>query len=158
MHSAVLSISVPSLRDGREVVLLAEQEAHDTGFGFLDAEHLLVAAVTLCSGIPRFREVLVTDGLLPDRVRVAVQAFVGAGSAAPEEQDRVVCTPAATRVLARARQIAGPAERVRPHHVVLAALDGVDDPLMGAAHEVVDALGADPRRFRRALRRAARRS
>ena len=41
--------------------------------------------------------------------------------------------------------------------LVLAVLDGVDDPFMGAAHDVLERLGVEPRRFRRALRRAARR-
>jgi len=61
-------------------------------------------------------------------------------------------------VLARAATIAGRSERIRPPHVVLAVLDAVDDPLAGSAHDVLDALGVDPRRFRRDLRRAVRRA
>jgi hypothetical protein len=157
MQIATLSVALPTLRHGREIVLLAEQESLETGFGFLDAEHLLVAAVTLCSGMPRFFDVLDAHGVTPDRVRTASSAFVGAGAPGPVSPDRVTCTPAAARVLARAAQLAGPAERVRPHHVLLAVLDGIDDPFTGAAHDVLDGLGVDPRRFRRALRRAARR-
>ncbi|OII06884.1 Clp protease N-terminal domain-containing protein [Curtobacterium sp. MCBA15_008] len=156
MQIATLSVPVPTLRHGREIVLLAEQESRETGFGFLDAEHLLLAAVTLCSGMPRFRQVIETHGVTPDRVRAASNAFVGARSATPYAPDRVACTPAAARVLARAAQLADPAARVRPHHVVLAVLDGIDDPFMGAAHDVLEQLGVEPRRFRRAVRRAAR--
>ncbi|WIB77683.1 Clp protease N-terminal domain-containing protein [Curtobacterium sp. MCPF17_002] len=156
MQTASLSVPVPTLRHGREIVLLAEQESRETGFGFLDAEHLLLAAVTLCNGMPRFRQVLETHGVTPERVRVASSVFVGARTAAPHAADQVACTPAAARVLARAARLAGPAGRVRPHHVVLAVLDGIDDPFTGAAHDVLDQLGVDPRRFRRALRRAVR--
>ena len=156
MQTAVLSVPVPTLRHGREIVLLAEQESRETGFGFLDAEHLLLAAVTLCGGMPRFDQALDAHGVTPDRVRTASSAFVGAGSTGPVSADRVTCTPAAARVLARAAQLAGPAARVRPHHVLLAVLDGIDDPFTGAAHDVLEQLGVDARRFRRALRRAAR--
>jgi len=156
MQTAALSVPVPTLRHGREIVLLAEQESRETGFGFLDAEHLLLAAVTLCGGMPRFRQALDAHGVTPDRVRTASSAFVGAGSTGPVSADRVTCTPAAARVLARAAQLAGPAARVRPHHVLLAVLDGIDDPFTGAAHDVLEQLGVDARRFRRALRRAAR--
>ena len=159
MQTAALSVAVPTLRHGREIVLLAEHESQDSGFGFVDAEHLLVAAVVLCAGIPRLASVLDAHGVTPARVRESIRVFVGAGSVPyPSEPDRVVCTPAGARVLARAAQIAGPAERVRPHHVVLAVLDGIDDPLMGAANDVLERLGVEPRRFRRAIRRAARRS
>jgi len=157
MQIAMLSVPVPTLRHGREIVLLAEQESRETGFGFLDAEHLLLAAVTLCSGMPRFAEVLQAHGVSPDRVRRASSVFVGAGAPCPESDDRIACTPAAARILARAAQLAGPVERVRPHHVLLAILDGVDDPFAGSAHDVLERLGVEPRRFRRALRRAARR-
>ncbi|WP_092092119.1 Clp protease N-terminal domain-containing protein [Curtobacterium sp. UNCCL20] len=156
MQTAALSVPVPTLRHGREIVLLAEQESRETGFGFLDAEHLLIAAVTLCGGMPRFDQALDAHGVTPDRVRTASSAFVGAGSTGPVSADRVTCTPAAARVLARAAQLAGPAARVRPHHVLLAVLDGIDDPFTGAAHDVLEQLGVDARRFRRALRRAAR--
>ncbi|WP_186322101.1 Clp protease N-terminal domain-containing protein [Curtobacterium pusillum] len=157
MQTAALSVAMPTLRHGREIVLLAEQESRETGYGFLDAEHLLLAAVTLCSGMPRFRDVLEAHGVSPERIRTASSVFIGAGAVCPDVTDRVTCTPAAARILARAAQIAGPLERVRPHHVVLAVLDGVDDPFMGAAHDVLERLGVEPRRFRRALRRAARR-
>jgi len=158
MQTAALSVAVPTLRLGREIVLLAEQESRETGFGFLDAEHLLLAAVTLCDGMPRFRQVLDDHGITPERVRGAGSVFVGAGALGPEVADRVTCTPAAARVLARAAQVAGPLDRVRPHHVLLAVLDGVDDPFMGSAHDVLERLGVEPRRFRRALRRAGRRA
>ncbi|MCA5923127.1 Clp protease N-terminal domain-containing protein [Curtobacterium oceanosedimentum] len=158
MQTAHLSVALPSVRHGREIVLLADLESHESGFGFVDAEHLLLAAVTLCAGMPRFRPVLDAHGVTPDGVRAGIRAFVGAHRPCPGEHDRVACTPAAARVLARAATIAGPLERVRPVHVVLAVLDGVDDPFMGSAHDVLDALGVDPRRFRRALRRAARRA
>ncbi|OIH92363.1 Clp protease N-terminal domain-containing protein [Curtobacterium sp. MCBA15_001] len=148
---------MPTVQHGREVVLLAEHESRDSGFGFVDAEHLLVAAVLLCSGMPRLRDVLERHGVTTARVREAIRVFVGAGVPPyPGHEDRVTCTPAGARVLARSAQIAGPHERVRPHHVLLAVLDGVDDPLMGAAHDVLDRLDVEPRRFRRALRRAAR--
>ncbi|TDN44177.1 ClpA/ClpB-like protein [Curtobacterium flaccumfaciens] len=156
MQIATLSVPVPTLRHGREIVLLAEQESRQTGFGFLDAEHLLLAAVTLCAGMPRFRPVLDAHGVSPARVRAASSAFVGARGATPQEPDRIACTPAAARVLARAAQLSGADGRVRPHHVVLAVLDGIDDPFTGAAHDVLEHLGVEPRRFRRAVRRAAR--
>ncbi len=158
MQIAHLSVALPAARHGREIVLLADLEAHETGFGFVDAEHLLLAAVTLCSGMPRFRPVLAAHGVTPETVRRGITAFVGARTPCPGEHDRVACTPAAARVLARAAVLAGPFDRVRPAHVVLAVLDGVDDPFMGSAHDVLEALGVDPRRFRRALRRAVRRS
>jgi len=159
MHTATLSISVPVLRHGREIVLLAEHESRESGFGFVDAEHLLVAATVLCSGIPRFRDVLDHHGVTPERLRDAIRVFVGAGTAPyPSEAGTIICTPAGARILARAAQVAGANERVRPHHVLLAVLDGVDDPFMGAAHDVLERLGVDPRRFRRALLRAARRA
>jgi hypothetical protein len=140
-------------------VLLAEHESQDSGFGFVDAEHLLVAAVVLCEAQPRVAAVLKARGVTSARVRESIRVFVGAGSVPyPTEADRVVCTPAGARVLARAAQIAGPDERVRPHHVVLAVLDGIDDPLMGAATDVLERLGVEPRRLRRSVRRAARRS
>jgi hypothetical protein len=157
MQTAALSVAMPTLRHGRKIVLLAEQESRETGYGFLDAEHLLLAAVTLCSGMPRFRDVLEAHGVSPERIRTASSVFIGAGAVCPDATDRVTCTPAAARILARAAQIAGPLERIRPHHVVLAVLDGVDDPFMGAANDVLERLGVEPRRFRRAMRRAARR-
>jgi hypothetical protein len=158
MQPAHLSVALPSIRQGREIVLLADLEAHESGFGFVDAEHLLLAAVTLCAGMPRFRSVLEAHGVSAVAVRAEIRAFVGARASCPGEHDRVACAPAAARVLARAAGFAGRTERIRPAHVVLAVLDGVDDPLMGSAHDVLDALGVDPRRFRRDLRRAVRRS
>ncbi|MGY2898225.1 hypothetical protein ACVKXF_000848 [Curtobacterium sp. PvP017] len=158
MQIAQLSVALPTVRQGREIVLLADLESHETGFGFVDAEHLLLAAVTLCSGMPRLRSALDAHGVSPEAVRAEISVFVGARASCPDEHDRVACTPAAARVLARAAVLAGPAERVRPVHVLLAVLDGVDDPFMGSAHDVLDALGVEPRRFRRALRRAARRA
>ncbi|EYT66516.1 hypothetical protein H489_0102935 [Curtobacterium flaccumfaciens UCD-AKU] len=161
MQTAQLSVALPSVRHGREIVLLADLESHESGFGFVDAEHLLLAAVTLCAGMPRFRPVLDAHRVSPDAVRASIRAFVGAHTTCPGEHDRVACTPAAMRVLARAATIAGRSERIRPPHVVLAA---VDDPLAGSAHDVLDALdaldalGVDPRRFRRDLRRAVRRA
>jgi|GEM_PF-1832334 len=159
MQTAALSVAVTDLRHGREIVLLAEHESRQSGFGFVDAEHLLVASVVLCSGMPRFSDVLRRHGVTADVLRDAIRVFVGAGTEPyPTEADRITCTPAGARLLAHASQIAGPHERVRPHHVLLAVLDGMDDPFMGAAHDVLDQVGVDPRRFRRALRRAARRS
>ncbi|MBT2502372.1 Clp protease N-terminal domain-containing protein [Curtobacterium sp. ISL-83] len=175
MPAAPLAVALPSLRSGREITLLAEQESRESGYGFLDAEHLLVAAVVLCSGIPRLREVLVAHGVTPAAVRPAVSAFVGAGAGAgmragagtgagagpgaadPEQREPVACSPAAARVLARAAQLVGPGDRLRPDHVLLAVLDGVDDPLMGSAHDVLETVGVDVRRLRQALRRAGRR-
>jgi hypothetical protein len=158
MQTAQLSVALPSVRHGREIVLLADLESHESGFGFVDAEHLLLAAVTLCAGMPRFRPVLDAHRISPDTVRSGIRAFVGAHTTCPGEHDRVACTPAAMRVLARAATIAGRSERIRPPHVVLAVLDSVDDPLAGSAHDLLDALGVDARRFRRDLRRAVRRA
>lgn len=157
MQTAVLSVAVPEVRRGREVALLAEHEARAIGYGFVDAEHLLLAAVALCAGMPRFGAVLADHGLSVDAVRCAARAIVGPPPG-DRHEDRISCTPAVARILAHAAQIAGPHERVRPHHVLLAVLDGVDDPLLGGAHEVLEAVGADPRRLRRALRRAGRRA
>jgi hypothetical protein len=159
MQPAHLSIAVPTSQHGREIVLLAEHESRESGFGFVDAEHLLVAAVVLCGGMPRFRDVLERHAVTADGLRESIRVFVGAGVVPyPTEAEHITCTPAGARVLARAAQLAGPHERVRPHHVLLAVLDGVDDPFMGAAHDVLERLGVEPRRFRRTLRRAARRS
>ncbi|MFJ3384572.1 MULTISPECIES: Clp protease N-terminal domain-containing protein [unclassified Curtobacterium] len=159
MQPDTLSIAVPVIQHGREIVLLAQHESRESGFGFVDAEHLLVAAVVLCGGMPRFRRLLDPHGVTPGRLRDAIRVFVGAGTAPyPSDPDAVTCTPAGARILARSAQVAGPGERVRPHHVLMAVLDGVDDPFMGAAHDVLDRLDVDPRRFRRALMRAARRA
>lgn len=159
MQPTRLSLAAPSFQHGRDIVLLAEHESRDSGFGFVDAEHLLVAAVVLSGGVPQLRTVLERYGVTPARVREAIRVFVGAGCPPyPSEPDRITCTPAGARVLARSAQIAGPHERVRPHHVLLAVLDGIDDPFLGGAHDVFDRLDVEPRRLRRALRRAGRRT
>jgi hypothetical protein len=159
MLASAVSVAVPPLRHGREIVLLAEHEAREHGFGFLDSEHLLVASVVLCEGMPRFRDVLDEHRVSSADLRDALRSFVGAAPTVPHEPERVVCTPAVMRVLATAQRLAGPsAAVVRPHHVVLAVLDGIDDPFLGGAGDTLAALGVDPRRFRRALRRAARRA
>jgi hypothetical protein len=118
---------------------------------------LLVAAVTLCTGMPRLRAVLDAHGVTVAAVRHEIAPCGEVGATVPHEDDRIACTPAVVRVLARAAQLAGPLERVRPHHVLLALCDGVDDPSWGAAHDVLERIGVEPRRFRRAVGRAARR-
>src|SRR5690349_903927 len=106
MQFPPLSVALPTVRQVREIVLLADLESHPTGLGFVAAEHLLLAAVTLCSGMPRFRPALVAHGVSPEAVRAEISVFVGARASCPDEHDRVACTPAAARVLARAAVLA----------------------------------------------------
>ncbi|MBK0296408.1 hypothetical protein IAE22_30515, partial [Bacillus sp. S34] len=56
-----LSVAVPTLRLGREIVLLAEQESRETGFGFLDAES---------AHLPERQDDVVEDRLVREQVEV----------------------------------------------------------------------------------------
>ncbi|MFJ4219977.1 Clp protease N-terminal domain-containing protein [Curtobacterium luteum] len=149
-----LSVALPSVRRGRELVLLADLEAHETGSTVVDVEHLLLAAVVLAHGMPHFRPVLDRFGVTPSAVRARITVPVTARHACPAEHDRITCTVAVERLLARATVLASPIDRVRPVHLLLAVLDGDS----GAALRARSALPVEHRRFRRALRRAARRA
>lgn len=146
-----LSVALPSVRRGRELVLLADLEAHEAGSAFVDVEHLLLAAVVLCHGMPAFRPVLDRFGVAPSAIRERIAAPIDSRHGCPDEHDRVTCTVAVERLLARATVLASPIDRIRPVHVLLAALDG-DSAIVHRA------LRVEPGRFRRAMRRAARRA
>ncbi|KQO63766.1 hypothetical protein [Curtobacterium sp. Leaf261] len=161
MQSLLLPAPMPPIRSAPSTLLLAEHDAHDRGQPFVDVGHLLVAAVSECAVHRRFRAVLDAHLVSVTALRASLPSNSYRASFATYDTDAgIVCTPAAMRVLARSMRHAATASvvAVQPQHVLLALLDGVDDPALGDAHLRLESVGADVRRLRRALRRATRRA
>jgi ATP-dependent Clp protease ATP-binding subunit ClpA len=95
---------------GRQIVVLAQDEARGLGHPFIAAEHVLLGAVRVGAA----------GDLRADGVRTAVIA--GLGRSAGRAPDQIPFRPSAQSALERAREIAGD-RQVLPAHVLLALLE-----------------------------------
>jgi hypothetical protein len=149
------------VQNGPETLMLAEHEALRSGRGQVDVGHLLLAAIELCASSRRYRAVLDAHGVTPLAVRreICTGPYRSTARMRDSLATDVVCAPATLRLLARAMYHADVARvgKLLPHHVLLAALDSVDDVTLGTAANTLEAIGVNVRRLRRAMRRATKR-
>ena len=133
---------------GRQVVVVAQEEARGLGHQHIGTEHVLVALLRVSDGAAA--EVLRSLGVTVEHVREQIVKIVGRGEGVTTDQ--IPFTPRAKKVLElslREAQTLGH-EQIRPEHVLLGLLSETD----GVAYRILLESDAFPDTIRSRVTRA----